>query len=287
MDQPAKPSTIMDPRSSAKWTAPALRRFQVFIEQADAFLRMTQSSMNVLTAIPRIVEAVEKAEPARTEEARARALATREKAAREAQFAREQQERGFPTLYAHTIVALWGALEVMTKDLVIAWLQHVPDALSAPAFASIRITLVDYDRLDQLDRLHYLVRELERSLKSDLKAGVNRFETLLDAIGMSGEVPDEARRLLFEMSQVRNVIVHSGSIADRKFVDACPWLGFKIGDEVRVTDARYKSYFVAVTNYMITVCNRALVHAGIERAELADFGLAGKVGQGEAGVQPL
>lgn len=37
-----------------------------------------------------------------------------------ASFAKGELERGFPLLHAHVVVAIWGALETMVEDLMVA-----------------------------------------------------------------------------------------------------------------------------------------------------------------------
>src|SRR5215216_1861472 len=48
-----------------------------------------------------------------------------------------------------------------------------------------------------------------------------------------GEVTTPVRRVLLELSEIRHVLVHRRGKADAKLVkDRCPWLPFKIGEEV-------------------------------------------------------
>jgi hypothetical protein len=171
-------------------------------------------------------------------------------------LAAEELDKGFPFLNSYGVVACWGALEALATDVVIDRLLLYPDTLSSEPWAKLKVTFADYERLDRVDKLHYATRELERSVSADLKAGVNRFEAMFAAIGVDGPVDAEVRRSLFEMSQVRNLIVHRASIADAKFITACPWFKFKIGDEVLVTDDMCGSYLTAAYKYVILVMRR-------------------------------
>lgn len=52
--------------------------------------------------------------------------------------------------------------------------------------------------------------------------GVARFETLLALVELSGAIDEEHRKGLFELQQVRNVIVHRAGIVDRRLREQCP-----------------------------------------------------------------
>ena len=130
--------------------------------------------------------------------------------------------------------------------------------LSVEAVRKIRVSIGEYEALDTNEPYLYLVDLLQREVSAPLKSGINRFETLLEPFGLSGEVAADLRKTLFELNQVRNIIVHRGSVADRKFVNSCPWLGLQIGQSVRVCPRDFARYFVAVLNYAIVVQNPIL-----------------------------
>jgi hypothetical protein len=173
-----------------------------------------------------------------------------------AEYARREAEQGFPVLNEQATVNLWSALETLVKDLVACWIENVPTARQSEAVRKVRIRLADYEAMSAEERSFYLIDELERDLGAPLRQGVNRFEVLLTLFGLSGELEDDLRRELFELSHVRNVIVHRRGIADRKLVDACPWLALKTGDRVTVTSDAHHRYFDAVHEYGTVLVNR-------------------------------
>jgi hypothetical protein len=101
-----------------------------------------------------------------------------------------------------------------------------------------------------------LVGELERELGTSLKQGVNRFEALLALFGLSGPIDDGTKKALFELSNVRHVIVHRRGVADKRFSDACPWMGLRPGDEVKVTSRQYERYLLAAVKYSVILRER-------------------------------
>jgi hypothetical protein len=180
-----------------------------------------------------------------------------------AEYARREAEQGFPVLNEQATVNLWSALETLVKDLVACWIENVPTARQSEAVRKVRIRLADYEAMSAEERSFYLIDELERDLGAPLRQGVNRFEVLLTLFGLSGELEDDLRRELFELSHVRNVIVHRRGIADRKLVDACPWLALKTGDRVTVTSDAHHRYFDAVHAYGTVLVNRVNRYFGV------------------------
>jgi hypothetical protein len=59
-----------------------------------------------------------------------------------------------------------------------------------------------------------------------------------------------------ELSQIRNILVHKAGIADRRLVESCQWLGFQIGQRVKVGYSMYRSFEDAVPEYVGAVVGR-------------------------------
>jgi len=55
-------------------------------------------------------------------------------------------------------------------------------------------------------------------------------------------------RLLSELAELRNVILHKGAIIEQRFKDKCPWRPDKLGDRVQVTYEAMGHYFDAAGN---------------------------------------
>jgi hypothetical protein len=178
-----------------------------------------------------------------------------------AEWNREQRIKGHPLLHAQFLIVLWGALEALIEDLVVTVLRH-DGAAALDSDIKIRIPIRDLLQLDVADRASLIVRELRRATDADLKQGVGRFEVLLKPIGLSGPVGDELRRTMFEMSQVRNVLVHRRGIADRDFSMACPWLGVSDREELRVSSDMAQRYAEAALDYFKLLITRVKHRGG-------------------------
>jgi hypothetical protein len=99
-------------------------------------------------------------------------------------LAHQQVREGFPLLYAHSVVAIWGALEATIPSFVTQWLLCRPDALTKPIFEKIRVSVATYESLSQEEKMRYVVDELLRSIQYQTQPGVGRFEALLNPLGL-------------------------------------------------------------------------------------------------------
>jgi hypothetical protein len=182
-----------------------------------------------------------------------------EQAARDKELAQKEVDNGFPLLHEQAAIALWGSLEALVRSLVAAWLANKPEAWQVDAVRKLRVRLGDYEPLEPFERCLWVVDLLDHEIGGPLRWGVNRFECLLQPFGMSGSLEDEYQRTLHELSQVRHVLVHRRGIADKKLLDACPWLNVRLGDRVRVTHDMWHRYASTNVEYVAELLKRARV----------------------------
>lgn len=250
----------------AKSTTVESAIFRRFADQVYEINRILSFSMNGIareTAAPKVVEAIESykemdgkpSSPEVVEKQRAEAHAR-------AAFAQAQIDSGFPVLYAHATVAIWGAIEVLVEDLVVDGLMSDKKYLEKEALRKIRIPLAEYESLEPIERFQFLARELARQTNSDLKHGVGRFESLLDTVGLGGALSQELRRTCLEFGEVRNLIVHRAGTADRRFVDSCPWLNATVGDAFRIDSKSYAKYREFANQFLVELLVRAAIRFG-------------------------
>ncbi len=179
-----------------------------------------------------------------------------ESARKRAEIAQKEADRGFPILNQQVSVGLWASLECLVREFVAGWLANEPGASQVDSVRKIKIRLADYDAMPEEERRFYIIDELEREIGAPLRQGVNRFESLLGLFGLSGEVDEGVRRQLFELSQLRNVIVHRRGVADMKLTESCPWLGLEIGQEVIINSESFHRYFDAACKYESVLLDR-------------------------------
>jgi hypothetical protein len=103
------------------------------------------------------------------------------------------------------------------------------------------------DNTEKDERMRLLSQELQRS---QYERGTASFEHVLNQFQLSGKVDPRIKQTIWEMLNVRNVIIHRGSVADRRLVEGCPWMELKIGQPVVLTDSMLGSYADALSWYV-------------------------------------
>jgi hypothetical protein len=250
-----------DPRKvrSPEW---AFRPLSDFLDHAvllDQVLHITRAGISTLLMAPGAVEWLAEQDGTTDQHEFEESL----KAAKfQAELAEREISSDFPIIHSQAVVSIWSGLENLIHTLLAQWVMNRPDTLLRPAWKNLKITLGDYEALDQEEKAHYVVGILEQTLAAPLRQGVNRFETLLSTIGLDGYVPEEIKRPIFEMQQCRNVIVHKRGIVDKRFCDACPWLKMTAGERLSVGHKVYRAYDEAAGRYMIEVMYRTAAFFG-------------------------
>ena len=256
----------------SEWPPWLLTVFNNVIIYADEILRvldMCTTGLKKLKAGLPLAEAVADYKASRKGDTDSDALrAARQRAA----FAEVEIRNDFPLLHAHTLVGLWGSLEVMIEDLVVAWLANKPACLKDSALSKIKLPVGAIESLSTEQRMRLVLEQWKRREGSCHRAGINRFESCLEAIGLTGPVDDDVKRNVFEAQQVRNLVVHRSSVVDTRFVESCPWMGLSLGDQLAIGAGQFSRYAAALTCYSTCVIDRARAKLRIERKKASDCG---------------
>ena len=208
-----------------------------------SLIRGTPNTIRVLAEIKRNLDAED------TQQSLKRAQA-------EAELAQQELDTGFPLLHAQGAISLWGALEALIQTFLAKWLANVPEAMNLKAIQELKVPLGEWEALDKDERHDLIVDLLERGLNATFKHGISRFEAVLEIFGLSGGVDDDDRRTLFELQQIRNVLVHRRGIVDRRLVTACPWLDLQVGRRLTIDHKAYHRYANGVDGYTATLIKR-------------------------------
>ena len=248
------------------WARQPFNAFLDYVENLEVTLRLSIRGISMIRAIPKAVEALAKIDTALEETNKKKSYAKKLKQAKaDGELAQKEVDNGFPILHAQAVIALWGILESQTRSFLAAWLANEPKALFVSQVQKLRIQLGDYESLSQDERPYYILDLLERDVQAPLKQGINRFESLLAIFGLGGEVNETIGKDLFEMHQIRNVLVHRQGIADKRLVLACPWLKISIGDIIVVSHKDYERYSHAALCYVVELIIRIGAHFGTPR----------------------
>lgn len=188
-----------------------------------------------------------------------------------AKLARREMKTGFTLLHSWAIVGMWAHLESVVRTLVQEWLKHKPSSWRVEPIGRLKIKLGEYESIPRAERYLFVAEQLERELAIGLRSGVTKFEAILEPFGLSGDVPDNLRRAIYELGQVRNLIVHRSSRVDKQFVAACPWLDQTIGKELSVTTPAFMRYAFAAIFYTVILKRRVGEKYGVDMSKARTF----------------
>jgi hypothetical protein len=240
------------------WYIEPFDRFIQFIQESDRVLNLSIKGIYQISQQMPLLQALDNLERVRAENAdRPFEPKNFEAAKLEAEFARQEIEKEFPLLHSHALVTTWSALEALFEDVVVVHLINRPEILKEEAFQKTRIPLATYEQLNQEDKSRLLVYEVQRTLSSEQRLGLDCFEALLKLVSLSGKVESEMRRDIYEIQQLRHTIVHRASLADRKLLEACPWLKLTSGERIMISREHYRRLIETVFNYVTLVIKRA------------------------------
>jgi len=174
-----------------------------------------------------------------------------------AALARQEETRDFSLLHAHTLVSMWGNLEAAIEDMLVGILCNEPETLKHPVFLKLKLSVAEFENLNQDERMRMVLSELVRSRAQGKRLqGVDYFEFILEPFSLSGPVEPDLKKSLRAMHNLRNIIVHRSSIADSRFVENCPWLGIKVGDSVSISSKQMWEFHRALPIYVSIIGRR-------------------------------
>lgn len=246
-----------------RYAAVPLQRFLDSWKSDFRLLHLSMRGIRVLTGMPGIFQAlIPGAEP----EEQARLNSNLTEAKKEAELAENECKTGFPLLHAHALVAMWAALEVAIEDMLVSILLNEPEVLKKEAFAKVRVSLSEFESKNKEERMRFLIADLGRNLGR--RNGVEAFEALLQHFDLSGHVEDDVRKMIWQTHHLRNVVVHRASRADRRLVEACPWLGLNVNDPVVISHKMLHECAPELCHYVLTVTHRLGKRYDVDTHEL-------------------
>ena len=254
----AKPKATEEGKDIPKWVHDYFDRAYESHTLLTRVVGISRKGIDGVTTMPRLSRAVAKISgKERTPEE----LAALEE---EAALATSEVEKEFPVLHSLAVTGLWSWLEHLVKGVSAEWILHNKKALALPCFQRVRVRVGEYGTLSKREQAAHLVEALEQDVAAPLKHGVNRFETILGSLDLSGKVKQSTADSIFELQQVRNVIAHRNGIIDRRLRVACPWLKLKVGDPIRIGVRQFQTYSAATADYALTVLFRLGDRHGVD-----------------------
>jgi hypothetical protein len=153
----------------------------------------------------------------------------------DAALAQKEIEQGYPVLHGFVTIAMWSWLEDFVKGLAALWLITRRQAMRSASVARLKVRLGDYLALSRNEQALHIIELLDQDTGSGLRQGINRFQGLLKGLGLEFELDDAQQKTLFEFQMIRNNLAHRNGLVDQRLRQACPWLGLKLGQPVKVS----------------------------------------------------
>lgn len=246
-----------------RWVTEPMQRFADDVDELDSLHRLCISGISALRAMPGVVKALVNSHDD-TDPDNERRLRGARKAA---DLAYREFETDFPLLRALTAIALWSHLESNIRAFLTHCLQHEVPA-TAKILKKIKVSVGDWESLTREEKYDFLLERLEQEVSASLKPGVGRFEAVLEHCGLAGPVPDDLRRDILELSEVRNVLVHRNGMGDRRLAERCPWLKLPLGEKIRISEQMLQRYFAGAHRYVVLVFCRVAERHGVDVSDL-------------------
>ena len=180
----------------------------------------------------------------------------REHAKQRADLSLREVTGGFPVLHRQQVVFLWGAIEAVVEDTLVAWLKNENLVVSDQRLRKIKVSLADFSTMSELERNYYLVSELQHELKPSHRSSLEVFESIMHRFGLVGAMDPQLKRNLIELEYVRNVLLHRRGIVDSRFLEGCPWTNIQVGTAITPDEASVGRYTDAVLNYAEVLLGR-------------------------------
>lgn len=181
--------------------------------------------------------------------------------------AKRHETSGFSYLYELMLVKFWSILEAGIEEIAVECLKRPDECKDSDMLRSVKGPLLEFASASTDQRAEFLYSEIKVATKSALKVGVGVFEAVLEPVGMAGSVDDLTRRLLLELQQKRHVFVHRRGVADKRFVEACPFSDCKIGHPIAVDRTSVLKLGIGVGLYNFELQKRNFLRAGMDVPE--------------------
>lgn len=258
MSNTAEPKNISLPN----WATDIFTEFLDKNERLIHVLRLSIAGIHIVRGRHQALEVLMKFDGRSEQENSASQLA---EAQVDKDLAQREVDHDFPLLHEQATIALWSSLEALVRSFLAKWLAHTPEAWQTDVVKKLKVNIGEYESLEHSERCLWIVDLVDQQVSGPLRSGVTRFESLLQPFGLGGPVEESCQRALYELSQIRNALVHRSGVVDKRLADACPWLKLTPGQPLLVSNQMWRIYNDALGKYALELIQRVRVTFGLGR----------------------
>lgn len=163
-------------------------------------------------------------------------------------WAAELKADDFAVVNSHSLVGMWGAVEVAIEDTIVLVLSKDAAALGTVASAGVKTSAFEPPPLSE-DNARRLYGRMEKQLREGLKVG-EFYAKLLGLFGIKVSCSKHVLSKLEEVNSVRNCLLHRGGIIDERAAQSSGNLRPLLGKRISITTGRYMEYYAAAGDFI-------------------------------------
>lgn len=176
------------------------------------------------------------------------------------EFIKSEEESGFAYLWATAIIRLWSLVEEFVRATAVEKLRDFEKLPSHPLLDDLAAKAVKLGKLNVVNRTEFLYNRLADLIPRSDRRGIARYEKILEAVGLRGDVPATLREVLNELCEIRNAVVHRHGICDFRVEQRCPELSLKLGAPIRIRHLDFEIYVLAADTYHVEILRRQMAN---------------------------
>jgi hypothetical protein len=185
--------------------------------------------------------------------------------------ATELRQNDYSVVNSHSLIGMWGAVEVAVEDTVVLVLSKEASGLSVAANVGVKTAAFEPGPVSEEDARR-LYSRLEKQPRGNLRVG-EFYVQLLDRFGVKFSCSRHTLSNLEEVNSVRNCILHRGGIIDNRAAQIGALRPY-LGKQFPITKARYLVYYDAISDFVKEMMNGVLASSYVQTAPRGGSGSA-------------
>jgi hypothetical protein len=159
--------------------------------------------------------------------------------------ANELLNSDFDTINRHSLVSMWGSIEIALEDTIVLILMNDPTAIDALTNLSVKTKGFNKTAITEEDA-RKLYSRFERLIRSNLTVG-DGYCKMLCSLSININCHNNVLDKLNEINSVRNCLLHKGGIIDEKAANLCPSLRPYKNCKFQIGEKLYLEYYEAIS----------------------------------------